>query len=301
MSARSVRRRRLRGALIHPLEAAAVYAAYGLCAALPLDAASAIGGFIGRTIGPHLGLSRRAANRLRRVFPEKTESEIASILRGVWDNFGRVAAEYTHLDAIRTFGTDSRLEIVGLEHFDAARDSGRPVICFSAHFGNWEMALLAARQRGLPLNVIYRSANNRWVDKLIQRSRRDVVAGAIAKGREGAREAMTVLKSGEHLAVLVDQRMNDGIPVPFFGRPAMTAPALAQLALKYDCVVLPTRVERVAGARFRLTVFPALSPPIGEDRHAVVLAYMTKVNEIIESWVRARPDQWLWLHRRWPD
>jgi KDO2-lipid IV(A) lauroyltransferase len=95
--------------------------------------------------------------------------------------------------------------------------------------------------------------------------------------------------------------MNDGIPVPFFGRPAMTAPALAQLALRFDCAIVPARVERLKGARFRLTVFPPLELPRTGNRHADTLAIMTRVNAILESWIRARPELWFWLHRRWPD
>jgi len=95
--------------------------------------------------------------------------------------------------------------------------------------------------------------------------------------------------------------MNDGIPIPFFGRPAMTAPALAEFALRFDCPVVPARVERLRGARFRITLYPPMDLPRTGDRRADVVAIMTKINAVIEEWVRERPDQWLWLHNRWPD
>ena len=101
--------------------------------------------------------------------------------------------------------------------------------------------------------------------------------------------------------MLTDQKMNDGIPVPFFGRPAMTAPALAVLALRFDCVVLPARVERLGGAHFRLTVFPALPLPRSGDSHADAATLMARVNAILETWIRERPEQWFWVHRRWSD
>jgi KDO2-lipid IV(A) lauroyltransferase len=101
--------------------------------------------------------------------------------------------------------------------------------------------------------------------------------------------------------MLADQKMNDGIALPFFGRPAMTAPALAVLALRFDCDVLPARVERLAGARFRLTVYPPLPLPRSGDHHADVAMLMILVNQTLESWIRDRPEQWFWLHRRWPD
>lgn len=100
--------------------------------------------------------------------------------------------------------------------------------------------------------------------------------------------------------MLVDQKMTDGIAVPFFGRDAMTAPALAQFALKYDAPIIPVRSERLEGARFRITFYPELKTPKTGDRHADILAIMTNVNASMESWIRERPEQWLWLHRRWP-
>jgi Kdo2-lipid IVA lauroyltransferase/acyltransferase len=109
------------------------------------------------------------------------------------------------------------------------------------------------------------------------------------------------LRCGTHLTLLADQKMNDGIPVPFFGRPAMTAPALAVLALRFDCDVLPARVERLAGARFRLTVFPPLPLPRSGEPHADAAALMARVNATLEAWVRDRPEHWLWVHRRWSD
>ena len=95
--------------------------------------------------------------------------------------------------------------------------------------------------------------------------------------------------------------MNDGIPVPFFGRPAMTAPALAVLALRFDCDVLPLRVERLDGAHFRVTVFPPLPLRRSGEPHADVAVLMGRVNATLEAWIRDRPEQWLWVHRRWPD
>jgi len=95
--------------------------------------------------------------------------------------------------------------------------------------------------------------------------------------------------------------MNDGIAVPFFGRDAMTAPAIAELALRYDCAVLPARVERLPGSRFQVTVFPPHDLPASGDKAADVLALMTQINHTLEGWIRARPGHWFWLHRRWPD
>ena len=112
----------------------------------------------------------------------------------------------------------------------------------------------------------------------------------IPKGAVAARHAIAALRSGAHLTLLADQKMNDGIPVPFFGRPAMTAPALADLALRFDCDVLPARVERLDGARFRLTVSPPLPLPQSGEPHADAAALMAGVNATLEAWIRDRPE-----------
>ena len=273
------------------------FSGFGL---LPLDRASALGAAIARRIGPRLGVTKRARLNLRLAMPELGDAEVEAIVIGMWDNLGRVAAEYAHLREIEVFAPGGRVETSGLEHLDASLAAGRRVVLFSGHLGNWEIAALAGGQYGLDIAQIYRAANNPLVDRLVGRLR-GAQGELIPKGAVASRRAAAALRRGGHLSLLIDQKMNDGIAVPFFGRDAMTAPALALFALHYDCVVLPVRVERTGGAHFRLTVYPALPLPRSGDRDADVRALMTEVNRILEGWIRERPEQWFWVHRRWPD
>ena len=267
---------------------------------LPLDAASAIGGFLARSIGPLLPITERAKRQLRLAMPELSESEITRIARAMWDNLGRIAAEYPHLHEIRCY-EGNRVEVVGAEHIDALRDDGKGGIFFSGHLGNWEIASLAATQRGVPLTQVYRAPNNPIVDRLVFTIRERAITGRrFPKGAEGARHLVRHLAQGEHLAMLVDQKLNEGIPVPFFGRDAMTMTSLAVFALKYDVPVVPARVERLKGARFRITALPPMALPHTGERDADIAETMRRVNALIESWVREKPEQWLWLHQRWP-
>jgi len=278
---------------------------FGAMRVLPLDIASATGGAFARWVGPRLGVSNRARRNLRAAFSELSPARIEAIVRGMWDNLGRVAAEYPHLRDIRVFSPDGRVETQGIEHLDRALAAGRPVILFGGHLGNWEIAALAAAQYGLDIAQIYRAANNPLVDRMIARFRRaedsSYKGEFIRKGAIASRRAVAALRRGAHLALLADQKLNDGIPVPFFGRPAMTAPALALLALHFDCTVLPARVERLQGARFRLTLHPPLDLPKRGDRDADVAALTAAVNATLERWIRERPEQWFWVHSRWPD
>ena len=273
---------------------------------LPVDAASALGGALARRIGPWLGISKRARHNLEAAMPELSAADVDRVIRGMWDNLGRVAAEYPHLPEIEVFPrgdfqkSSGRVAIAGIEHLDHAIAAGRKVIIFGGHLGNWEIAALAAGQYGIDVAQVYRAANNPLVDRMIARFR-GAQSEFIPKGAIASRRALAALRRGAHLTLLVDQKLNDGIPVPFFGRPAMTAPALGLLALHFDCAVLPARVERLRGAHFRLTIHPPLALPRSGNRTADVAALMGVVNQTLECWIREHPEQWFWLHRRWPD
>src|SRR5439155_5497908 len=282
------------------LEAWGAAAFFALMRALPLDAASALGGALARLVGPHLAVSDRARRNLRGALPNLLPDAIERVVAAMWDNLGRVAAEYPHLARLRVFPAGARVETAGLDHLDRAIAGGGSAIIFGGHLGNWEIAALAAGQYGIEVAQIYRALNNPLVDRMIARFRGSD-SEFIPKRRVASRRALAALKRGAHLTLLVDQKLNDGIAVPFFGRAAMTAPALALLALHFDCAVLPARVERLQGAHFRLTIEPPLPLPRSGDRSADVAALMAAVNTKLEGWIRERPEQWFWLHQRWPD
>lgn len=278
----------------HAFETLAVYIIYGFFRLLPLDAASSAGGALMRCIGPHLGISRVALRNLDLAFPEKTPAEKQEILMGMWDNLGRVAGEYPHLRRIAP-----RAEFAGGDI--AAGLKGKPAFFVSAHLANWEVCPVKGRAEGLPVHVVYRKPNNPWVDGLLQRARGAGAVGQIGKGASSAREILSVLKRGGGIGILLDQKMNEGIPVPFFGHDAMTAPALAHFALRRGYPVHPMRVERLGGAHFRVSLYPAIEIASTGDEAADIRRIMGQVNGIIEAWVRENPAQWLWIHRRWPE
>jgi KDO2-lipid IV(A) lauroyltransferase len=282
-----------------PAEALLAELAYAFFRILPLDLASAAGGWVARLIGPRLGISKRARRNIGRAFADLTDSQIDSIVLGMWDNFGRVIGEFPHLAKLRP-GSD-RLEVIGVEHVLAMRDDDQPGIFFSGHIANWELMAQVAAQNGVPLDRVYRAANNRWVDRLYRRGREGDEGLLIPKGAPGARQLLQSFAAGRHLGMLVDQKMNDGIAVPFFGRDAMTAPAMAELVLRKRCPLVPAHVERLKGAHFRLIVEPPMELPDSGDSAADVRSVMLMVNQRLEAWIRARPEQWLWMHNRWPD
>jgi Kdo2-lipid IVA lauroyltransferase/acyltransferase len=279
-------------------EAAGLLAIMTLFGLLPVDRASAIGGWIGRTIGPRLGISPRALRNLRRAMPANSEAENRRIVHGMWDNLGRSVAELPHLEAISAVGSE-RVEIVNGEHAAALREAGQPVILFGGHFANWEVGSSTIhRLLGPSLLSVFRASNNPWADRVLRR--RMTARRAVAKGADGGRDVLRHLRRGGHIGMLVDQKMNDGIAVPFFGHDAMTAPAIARLALRFNCPIVPVRIERLNGTRFRFTVLPPLTLNDTRDTADNVRTTLARITAVIEEWIVARPEQWLWLHRRWP-
>jgi KDO2-lipid IV(A) lauroyltransferase len=260
-------------------EGAGAWLLFGFLRLLPLDWAPAVGGFVARSIGPHLPVSEVARANLRRAMPELDPVRAERAIQAMWDNLGRVVAEYPRLKKIRIFEPGGRVEIGGFDDILSEPSGEKAYIFFSTHYGNWEIASLAGSQAGFAVANVYRAPNNPIVDRLLTRMRGgDAVL--IPKGRVAARRALESLRIGRHLSMLVDQKMNDGIAVPFFGRDAMTAPALARLALRFNATVVPVRVLRLKGANFHLIAETPLAVPRSGNSAADTHALMTKVNTL---------------------
>jgi KDO2-lipid IV(A) lauroyltransferase len=289
--------------LAEQLQAAGLSTAIRLMQGMSPERASNIGGWLARTLGPLLPVSRVADANLRRAMPELDEAARQEIVRGVWDNLGRTAAELPHLARFRRTESGPGWEIEGETHLAPLLRSGEPAVFFSGHIGNWELILPIAASLGVQVGGVYRAATNPGADRVIQALRQSALANGVQmfpKGALGARAALAHLRAGGSLGLLVDQKMNDGIPVPFFGQPAMTAPALAQFARHFRLPIVPVRVVRLAPARFRLICEAPLEPSLTADKTADLYAITLVVNQVLERWIRADPASWLWLHRRWP-
>lgn len=301
MAERTQLQRRLIRWFLYPPQAVAAVLLYGLLRVVPIDAASAFGGWLLRAAGPLTRSHATAQRNLQRAFPDSDPAQIDRIVRNVWDNFGRVVGEWPHLNHLYAAGFDGRVEIVGGEHLDRAQRAGGPVIVITGHHGNWELAGAVCAAHGLPLTVIYRPTQNSLVNWLVLWARRRFTGGLLPKGREAAAGALGVLRKGGNLGILIDQKLNEGVPVPFFGRDAMTSPVAARLAVGFRCPVLPIRAERTAGARYRVTFYPPMEIPDSGDRRKDQEDVMLAMNRMLEGWVRECPEQWFWVHRRWPD
>ncbi|GBQ92373.1 lysophospholipid acyltransferase family protein [Gluconobacter albidus] len=274
-----------------------------LIRALPAAAASNLGGIVARTIGPPLPVSKIADRNLQLAMPELDAPARRRIVRDCWENLGRTVGEFPHIARLpHNTPSGAGWSVEGAENLETAKASGRPVIFFSGHIGNWELMPPVVARYGMPFASFYRAASNPGVDSLIHSLRQEAMGQDVPmfpKGAKGARSALKYLSRGGHLGVLGDQKMNDGIEARLFGRPAMTASAAAVFALRHDALIVTGHVRRDGPARLVLVVDAPFLPEKTDDRAKDVLALTQLFNDRLESWIREIPGAWLWLHRRW--
>lgn len=284
------------------LEYALARAALAVFQALGPVGASNLGGWLARTLGPVLPVSRVADVNLRIAFPAMDAPSRRRIVRAVWDNLGRTMGEFPHLGSLpegSPHGPGWFIENVAA--IDRLAAAGGPAILVSGHFGNWEMMPAACAAHGVRVASFYRAPDNKAIDALMLALRTRAARGEVKlfpKGTAGAKQALVHLARGGFMGILNDQKMNDGVQATLFGHTAMTAPATAAFALRLRCPVVPGYVMRVGPARFHLVAEEPLPLPNTGDRDADIRALTQAINDRMEAWARARPDSWLWLHRR---
>ena len=241
------------------LEAALPRALWWLSRVLPTDAASALGGFVVGAIGPHLRKQRVILRNLEIALPELDDRARRKIAREIWAEAGRVSAEFALLDRICGPEAAERLEIVLRYDLGPAGTGERPAMFVTAHLSNFELAVAAATRNGVPLSIISTAQRNPFVQASLEQFRRVLGCGYLPS-RGGLRQLIREVAYGRSLGWITDQRHDRGELLPFFGVAAETATMPALLALRLNCELVPTRVERLRGCRFRITTYEPLSP-----------------------------------------
>ncbi len=258
-------------------------------------------GWLAAVVGPLLPRHRVVQRNLQLAFPKKSASERRALARAVWENIGRTAGELPHLPSLFAHG-DERIVLLGAEHLEAVKSSGRGAVFVSGHFANWEVMPLVICQRLTDCLTVYRAANNPHIEQRLVRFRHSYgVHHRVAKGRAAPRALMYALAAGRPVALLNDQKFNEGLAVRFFGQQAMTSPGPAHLALKYAVPVIPVSVCRRAPMRFVVEFHTPFVPANTGDRAQDIQRCTEWINAFLEQTIRANPAQWLWLHRRWPE
>lgn len=263
-------------------------------------------GALMRKVGPLFKEHRIGRDNLRAAFPEKSDAEIEKILAGVWDNLGRIAIEFAHLEdfSVEGYGTPTPDVItyppVSKERYERILASGKATVSFAAHLANWEVPAVGAKLLGVKSAVIYRRPNIRAVSDAIIKLRAGVMGELIPTGLSAPVQLARLAQSGTHVGMLVDQHDSRGVEVTFFGRKCKANPLIAHIARQTGCPIHGARVVRLPGGNaFWGEVTDPIEPARDSEGNIDIQGTMQAITSVVEGWVREHPEQWLWLHRRW--
>ena len=262
-------------------------------------------GWMMSRIGPLLPESRIGRANLAVAFPEKSQAEIDTILRGCWDNLGRMGAEFAHLDRLWSYDreqpTRGRIDLAqpDIERFHKLLDDGKPALIFAAHLANWELPAVCAATYNLDSAVLYRRPNISRIDRWLTETRTAHMGELISTDLDAPMKIADALQRGAHVGILVDQYYSRGVPVAFFGRQTLANPLLARLAQHFDCPIHGTRIIRLENHRFRAELTDEIKPARDANGKIDIAGTMQIITSVVEQWIRQCPEQWLWMHRRW--
>ena len=258
-------------------------------------ASSQLGFLIGKYLGPIFRSKELIINNLEKANINK-KNNFEKIASNVLGNYGRIFSEYVHLKHFKNDSLQKYFSIEGLDHLKNIKKSGDKVVFISGHFNNFELMAMQIEKSGVDCAAIYRPLNNPYLNSIMETIRiRDICKNQIKKGRAGTREIISFLSKGTSIALMIDQRVREGIKIDFFGNPATTTTIPAQLIKKYGCSVVPIYIERKKSYHFKMYV----SKPIKINRSRSISEITKHLNNILEKMILKNIDQWIWTHDRW--
>ena len=257
---------------------------------------SKIGGKLFEIIGPIFRSKKLIHTNIKKAFPRNNSVEIKKLTKLMWNNYGRVFAEYMFIKDFRFEKIDSKIEIIGQEVLDEIKKSNKPVVFISGHFSNFELMAMQIEKAGIKLSAIYRPLNNIFLNRIMEKIRKKYICkNQIKKGIAGTRELIKFQRNNYSIALMIDQRVSEGEKVNFFNQEAYTTTIPAQLAKKFDMPIVPIFIERVNDTNFKIKI----SKPVNFLKSDSIKDITSKLNVIIEEMILKNPTQWIWSHNRW--
>ena len=263
---------------------------------LGLKFASYFSGKIVSFIGPMFRPQETIRSNLLRALPDLKLFEIKDISKKMWNNYGRILAEYIFIKNFRSGKFKNNIEIVGQEILDKIKENNEPVIFISGHFNNFELMAMQIEKSGVDLAAIYRPLNNKFLNFVMERIRKKYICkNQIKKGISGTKLLLSFFKKKTSIALMIDQRVSQGIKSNFFGCEAFTTTIPAQFVKKFKCRVVPIYIERIKDINFKLTIHEPLVYSENDSIETITL----HLNQILEKLILKNPAQWIWSHNRW--
>ena len=258
--------------------------------------ASNLGGIIGRLVGPLFRSKKNILSNINKAMPELDKKNTELIIKRMWENYGRILSEYLFIKDFRNSKLENFIEVEGQEILNKLKQSGEPVIFISGHFNNFELMAMQIEKSGINLAAIYRPLNNIFLNKIMEGIRKKYICKKqIKKGRKGTRELLEFFKKNYSIALMIDQRVSEGIKSNFFNEPALTTTIPAQLVKKFGCKVVPIYIERKNNFYFKMKI----NNPITYNKESTTEEITLDLNKWLEKMILLNPNQWIWSHDRW--
>ena len=247
-------------------------------------------------IGPLFRSQKICLSNLSIAFPELETSKKKKILKSMWFNYGILLAEYMFINSFRNSNLSNNIIIENQEELNIIKNDSEPVIFISGHFNNFELMAMHLEKSGIDLAAIYRPLNNIFLNPLMEKIRKKYICkNQIKKGMAGTKEILKFFKKKTSIALMIDQRVSEGIQCNFFNKPAFTTTIPAQFAKKYNAKIVPIYIERINNNNFKIKIYKSLKFSNEESLESITLS----LNKILESMIIKNPEQWIWTHSRW--
>jgi KDO2-lipid IV(A) lauroyltransferase len=263
---------------------------------LGLKFASYTSGKIISFIGPFFRSKNIIKSNILKALPNSNKSEIKKISKMMWHNYGRILAEYIFIKKFRMSKVKNNIEIIGQRKLDTIKESNEPVIFVSGHFNNFELMAMHLEKSGINLAAVYRPLNNKFLNFIIEKIRKKYICkNQVKKGISGTKQLLSLFKKKTSIALMIDQRVSQGIRSNFFQHEAFTTTIPAQFAKKFKCKIVPIYIERTQGINFKLTIYD----PLEYSNNDSVELITSSLNILLEKMILKNPEQWIWSHNRW--
>ena len=255
---------------------------------------SFISGKIFTFIGPLFRSKNIISKNLKRAFPNISDEEIKNYMHQMWNYYGKIFAEYPFLNNFRNKNLGKNIEIVGQENLKEIQNE--KVIFISGHFDNFELMAMSLEKEGINLAAVYRPLNNYFMNKIMEYLRKKYICkNQIKKGRTGVRNLLSLFKNGSSIALMIDQRVSEGLQLNFFQEKAYTTTIPAQFVKKFNCRVVPIYIDRTKDINFKLTIFKPLKFQENDSLEKI----SQDLNFWLEKTIQSSPNKWIWSHNRW--
>ena len=263
---------------------------------LGLKLASYISGNIVSFIGPFFRSKNIIESNILKALPYSNKSEVKKISKMMWHNYGRILAEYMFIKEFRMSKVKKNIEIIGQEKLDSIKENNESVIFVSGHFNNFELMAMHLEKSGINLAAVYRPLNNKFLNFIIEKIRKKYICkNQIKKGISGTKQLLSFFKKKTSIALMIDQRVSQGIKSNFFQHEAFTTTIPAQFVKKFKCKIVPIYIERTQGVNFTITIHDPLEYSSTESIESITLS----LNILLEKMILKNPEQWIWSHNRW--